>query len=235
MLETVVRQLIIERRKQMRTIITKSLLFWLFAGLLIAVTSPKAGAADYFPLQVGNCWVYYPSYGQGYRIDSIVGTEMVGRTSTYIWKRLEAPPDSYQERRWLMKDGVDLKALQFWANQMEPPLAEPVLLDPPWLLGNVDNPSVGDSWQFEMSNGPTHYRVSYWVESITAAVTVPAGIFGNCVKVRQLDEQTVNGFIKYDYRRYWLAPGVGPVKYVKYTKNWAVVKKKQKLVAYSLE
>ena len=219
----------------MQTLFSRSMFIVLLVGLIIGAISLKASAADYFPLKAGNCWVYYPSYGNGYRIDSIVGTEMVDTTLTYIWKRLEAPPDNYHERRWLVKDGVDLKALQYWDNMQEPPLAEPLLLDPPWFLGNIDNPNVGDSWQFEVDFGTTHVKATLWVESITATVTVPAGTFSNCVKVRQKGEINTGTSIKSDYKRYWLAPGIGPVKYVKYTRNWRIVTKNQKLVAYSLE
>ena len=219
----------------MGTSVNKSILILLLAGLLIGATSLNVGAADYFPLQSGNVWVYYPSYGKGYRVDSIVGTEMVGQTLTCIWKRLEAPPDNYHERRWLVKVGADLEALQFWGNEANPPLTEPVSLDPPWLLGNIDNPNVGDSWQIEATYGTTHYKTSYLVESITDTVAVPAGTFSNCIRVRQLGETTVGGSTQFDYRRYWLAPGIGPVRYTKYGDNWKRVKKDQKLVAYSLE
>ena len=220
----------------MRTSINKAMRIFVVAALLIGVMSPNVFAADYFPLKAGNVWVYYPSYGKGYRVDSVVGTEMVGETLTYIWKRLEAPPDNYHERRWLAKEGGDLKAFQIWGNEMEPPLDAPVLLDPPGLLGNIDHPKVGDSWQIEMNNGTTHYRASFLVESITDTVTVPAGIFRNCIKVRQLDETTVSSVTKYEYRRYWLAPEIGPIRYTKYSNNWKIIKKPdQKLVAYSLE
>ena len=212
----------------------KSILFLLFAGLLIGVTSPKVGAADYFPLQVGNCWVYYPSYGQGYRIDSIVGTETIGETLTYIWKRAEAPPDNYREKRWLGKDDIEVKVVQYWDNEWEPPLSTPALLDPPWIQDKL-NPSVGDSWQSEGDIDVTHFKVTYWVESVTATVTVPAGKFQNCMKVRQLAEITRSGTTRFEYRRYWLAPDVGPVMYRKYTKNWITITKNQRLVAYSLE
>ena len=219
----------------MQTLFSRSMLIVLIVGLIIGAISLKASAADYFPLKAGNCWVYYPSYGNGYRIDSIVGTEMVDTTLTYIWKRLEAPPDNYHERRWLVKDGVDLKALQYWDNMQEPPLTESLLLDPPWFLGNIDNPNVGDSWQIDLTSGATHFTVTFWVESITATVTVPAGTFSGCVKVRQKGVVTTGTSMKSDYKRYWLAPGIGPVKYVKYNRNWGIVTKNQKLVAYSLE
>ena len=219
----------------MRTSTNKGMLILLLAGLVIGAIAPEVGAADYFPLQVGNVWVYYPSYGKGYRVDSVVGTEMLGETLTYVWKRLEAPPDNYHERRWLFKDGVDLKALQFWGNEGNPPPTEPISLDPAWFLGNIDNPNVGDSWQIEMSNGATHYKMSLWVESITDTVVVPAGTFNSCIRVRQLDEVTTGAITTNNYRRYWLAPDVGPVRYTKYGKNWKGTKKDQKLVAYSLE
>lgn len=218
----------------MRTLMTKSILLLLFAGLLIGVTSPRVGAADYFPLQVGNCWVYYPSYGQGYRIDSIVGTETIGETLTYIWKRAEAPPDNYREKRWLAKDDVEVKVLQYWDNEWEPPLPTPVLLDSPWIQDKL-SPNVGESWQYVGDIDATHFEVTCLVESVTATVTVPAGKFQNCIKVRQLIKITVSGSTRFEYRRYWLAPDVGPVTYRKYSKNWATITKNQQLVGYSLE
>jgi len=204
-------------------------------GLVIGATCPNAAAADYFPLNVGNCWVYSPSYGKGYRIDSIVGTETVGQTPAYIWKRLEAPPDNYHERRWLYKDGLTLKAVQFWGNEMEPPLSDPIVLDPPWSLENVYSPTVGNTWQIELTVGSTVYVASFLIESITDTVTVPAGRFNGCIRIRQLGEITTEDVTEKEYKRYWLAPDVGPVRYVKYGKNWKGVKKDQKLVGYSLE
>jgi hypothetical protein len=220
----------------MRTSVKKTMLTLLFACLLIGAISPDVFAADYFPLKSGNVWVYSPSYGKGYRVDSIVGTELVGLTETFIWKRLEAPPDNYQERRWLINDGVNLEALQFWANQEDPQLVSPVVLSPPWILDNLENPNVGNNWQAELTNGTTTYMSTFWVESTSATVKVPAGTFHNCVRVRQLDVITVNGFTNsYNYKRYWLAPNVGPIRYAKYNKNWKKITKDQKLVAYSLE
>jgi hypothetical protein len=65
--------------------------------VLVGVMSPMAGAADYFPLQVGNKWVYNPSFGNGNRADTIVAKKTVNGTPSYVWKRTEAPPDNYPD------------------------------------------------------------------------------------------------------------------------------------------
>jgi hypothetical protein len=224
------------KEKTMRTSINKVVLILLFTGLLIGAISTNVRATDYFPLKSGNVWVYYPSAGKGYRVDSIVGTDLVGLTETFIWKRLEAPPDNYEERRWLINDGVNLEALQFWANQENPQLASPVVLSPPWILDNLESPSIGNTWQTQLMDGTTTYMSTFWVESLAATIKVPAGTFYNCIQVRQLDVTTVSGLTKsYSYRRYWLAAGVGPVRYAQYNKNWKRITNDQRLVAYSLE
>jgi hypothetical protein len=66
-------------------------------------------AADYFPLSIGNRWVYYPSFGTGYRIDTIAGEELVNNVPTFIWNRLEAPDDNYSEKRWLAYVNSELR------------------------------------------------------------------------------------------------------------------------------
>jgi hypothetical protein len=71
-----------------------------FAMVLFFVLSfSNAYSADYFPLAVGNTWIYSPSYGdEGNRIDTIIEEESVNGIHTYIWNRQEAPDDNYNEK-----------------------------------------------------------------------------------------------------------------------------------------
>ena len=58
--------------------IAGSIMLFLLLTLLGAL---NAESADYFPLSVGNRWVYSPSYGdKGDRVDSIIGQETINDT-----------------------------------------------------------------------------------------------------------------------------------------------------------
>lgn len=213
----------------MRTNNFKQMAILLVMGVFIGIGVSNAEAQDYFPLEVGNQWVYTPSYGDGDRIDTIVGTEVVNGTFTYIWKREESAPDNYHEKRWMAKDGFDLKVYKFWGNMGADPA---VLMTPPWTQDKL-NPVVGDTWLYEGDFGDIHLKATSYVESINDTVTVPAGTFNNCIRVRDLFEITQDGVTEYEYEKHWLAPDVGPIIYRDYTDNWESVDFSQELVSFS--
>ena len=231
----------------MRTFTTKFMLFF-FGALLHIGISAKVNAADYFPLKVGNCWVYSPSYGEGLRIDSIVGTEMIrgkyrsqiapyhGVLQTYIWKRTEAPPDNYLEKRWLAKspDGTVVEAFKIWGNEGVDPSTPPMALVPPWIVAK-QNTYVGDSWQVEGELESIHYKATYEVLSTDDEVEVPVGTFQHCIRIQSLDELTQDGYTKSTVHEVWLAPDIGPVMYLRYQDDGITPGKRQKLVGYSFE
>ncbi len=190
--------------------------------LSVGIAASHIEAADYFPLQVGNRWVYTPSFGDGDRIDTIMGTETVNGTYTYIWKREEAAPDNYHEKRWLAKNGSDLEVHKIWGNMVGGDPA--IILTPPFIQDKL-NPAVGDTWVVELEG----IKMTYYVESIDDTVSVPAGTYNNCIRIRILEEQSGSN----TYRRKWLAPDIGPVMYKKYTDNWASVKISQELTSFS--
>ena len=88
--------------------------------------------ADYFPLSVGNTWLYSPSYGeQGNRKDSIIEEETVNSILTYVWNRQEAADDNYNEKRWISKENSEVKFHKIWGNEgLDPALT----IDPPWVI-----------------------------------------------------------------------------------------------------
>jgi hypothetical protein len=169
---------------------------------------PRARAADYFPLQEGNQWTYSPSYGdKGNRIDTIVGSEVVNDTLTYIWNRQEAPDDNYNEKRWIAKDNSSVGFYKIWSNEGIDPA---VTVNPPWSMIPLE-PKVGDTWIQELTLGNLHVRSTFYVESIDDTVTVPAGTFTNCVRIRELNEITEGSSTEYEYEKHWYAPGIGPI------------------------
>ncbi len=204
---------------------------FLVAAFLMEFGVLKSMAADYFPLQVGNSWTYSPSYGdKGDRVDSITGKEEVSSTPTYIWNRQEAPDDNYNEKRWLAQDDDYLKIYKISSNEDIDP---PVIFTPPWNMFKL-NPVVGDSWIFEGDLGSFYVKSTFYVESTTESITVSAGIFSNCIRVRELNEITVGGSTEYEYEKKWYAPDVGLIIDRKYTENWNSVKMSQELVSFSI-
>lgn len=199
-------------------------------GLFTGMYLTDGEAADYFPLEVGNRWVYTPSYGNGDRIDTIIGTETVDGFFTYVWKREEATGDNYHEKRWLNKDGSDLRVYKIWGNEGD--TNQGILVTPPWIQDKL-SPNVGDTWQFEIDLDYVTHRATYYVESTSDTVTVPAGTFNNCIRVRELWQEAQEGVTEYDYDKHWLAPDIGPVLYRDYTENWQDVNFSQELLSFS--
>jgi hypothetical protein len=190
----------------------------------------KAEAADYFPLEVGNRWIYSPSYGsEGDRIDTIIGKEEVNETITYVWNRQEAPDDNYNEKRWLAKDDTFLRCYKLWGN--EGGMDSPVTPITPWIIPL--NPVVGDTWEFEIGNKAIYYKSTSYVESATESVTVAAGTFHNCIIVREFGERTEGGVTKHKYKKIWYAPGVGPIIYRSYHENWNGFYFSQELLSFT--
>lgn len=80
--------------------------------------------------------------------------------------------------------------------------------------------------------GDNRYNFSIYVESTDDTVSVPAGTFNNCLRLRQLTTITSGTETAYDYKKFWHAPGIGPIVYSKYSDNWENVRFKQELKSY---
>jgi len=196
---------------------------------LIQLGALKVIAGDYFPLQVGNNWTYSPSYGSmGDRVDTIIGKEEVNGTLTYIWNRQEAPDDNYNEKRWYAKDSIHLLFYKIWSNEgIDLTPASP-------MIALKLNPDVGDTWIFEGEVGSFHVKSTFYVESISDSMTVAAGTFNNCIRVRELNEITAGDGTEYEYEKKWYAPDVGLIIDRGYDENWTAVDFSQELVSFSI-
>jgi hypothetical protein len=188
-------------------------------------------SADYFPLSVGNMWIYYPSFGtKGNRVDTVIGQETINGIQTYIWNRQEAPDDNYNEKRWLAKDSVGVEMYRIWSNQGPDPA---VTLNPARTIINL-NPTVGNTWSNEGDFGTTHYKETRYIEAINDTISVPSGSFSNCIRIRVLEEITSNSITSFQYYKHWYAPNVGLVIFAKYNANWVSATTTQQLIGFSV-
>lgn len=154
---------------------------------------------NYFPLEVGNKWIY-SSFVQGkYRNDEIIGTEIINGSTTYIKERIEPAPDNYHEKQWLAYDISSVLMFRIWSNEGADPAID---LSPPVIVYKL-SPQVGDKWSFGIPNLGT---VSYEVLSVNDTVTVPSGTFTNCIKI--MKTETPSGKI----RLHHYAPEVGMIR-----------------------
>ncbi|MBN2033247.1 MAG: putative metal-binding motif-containing protein [Deltaproteobacteria bacterium] len=191
---------------------------------------PIDGTQDYFPLSVGNRWVYTPSYGKkGDRVDSIIGTETIGSVETCIWNRQEAPDDNYNEKRWLAKNDDYLQVYKYRSND----ITDAVIPSQPWVMLTF-SPALGETWTANIDLGRLNLRITYYVEAINESINVLAGNFRNCLKIRNLSEISESGVTEYDYKEMFYAPGVGPVLYYSYRDNWNTLSFKQELRSYTI-
>jgi hypothetical protein len=207
---------------------------WVITVFFSLPGSSNAEAADYFPLQVGNAWTYSPPSGvYGNRVDSIIGTETINGTLAYIWNCQETLMYTLNEKRWLERAGDDLRMHKIWSNKGMDATFTPALT-----VGKL-NPSLGETYSFEADmkvNGVSvHFKGTHNIESITDTVTVAAGTFNNCIRIRELFEYKSNGVVTgYAYNKIWYAPDVGPIIYRYYTQNWASTTLSQELVSFSI-
>lgn len=173
-------------------------------GLLFALTGANrtpyiSPAVNYFPLDVGDKWIYTSFVPGKYRTDEIIGTEIINGVTTFIEEGIEPAPDNFHEKLWLAYDSSSVLIYRIWNNEGADPAID---VTPPgaWLRLS---PQVGDTWALTGSSIGT---LNVEVLSINDTVTVPAGTFNNCIKV-QFTSSSGDTSIKY------YAPGVGVVRY----------------------
>jgi hypothetical protein len=123
-----------------------------------------------------------------------------------------------------------VKIYKIWSNEG---IDQAVIISPPAIVFK-SNPLVGDTWVTEVDIGPIHFKGTHYVESTTDSVTIAAGSFNNCIRVRTLGESTEGDATVYEYEKTIYAPGVGPIIYRDYTENWITLDFSQELVSFSI-
>jgi len=162
-------------------------------GLVRNNAAQTLGTTDYFPLKVGNTWIYLsfevPPY---YYPDTlqIVRTEMMNDTLYYVQNRPDGNPHGLS--KYLRKDSVgNVYGRISGRDQM---------------IYDV-SADVGSKWivEIQASNSTISYTVT--LEGKSEKLFSHAGVFENCLKflVETYDITEATYYV-------WLAPGIGEVR-----------------------
>jgi hypothetical protein len=161
------------------------ILFVLF--LRVFIMPPLNYGQDYFPLQVGNRWVYDLSGWQGYSSWEIIDTTRINNKVFYCFYK----HDTY----------IDWPIFTYYRTDS---------LNQIWIRGGLNdehivyklNVVVGTSW-YKYFDDLTY--ISTLVDT-NAVIYTPAGLFRNCYEYNTTIEEIFTDF------KDWLAPNVGLVR-----------------------
>src|SRR5579862_782565 len=162
-------------------------------------------ASNYYPLAVGDTWTYRMSPGTKVYDAEVMSSRTIEGTKTYAM----AVGDTYSYMA-VRPDGV------YEYGQGDPSQRrKAVLFDPPQLVYKLPF-QVGDEWETPALSEPNEKNsetvlVDGQVDGVES-VTVPAGVFPDCVKVTVDDPRDAPA----DRTDLWFAPNVGIVKTVTY-------------------
>jgi hypothetical protein len=185
---------------------------WSLAALLIALSLLMPGQgwgdelnASYFPLKEGSRWEYDVISDQGATkkllITNLAPREVSGVKVTP--RKWELGGSTFIE---LMKQ--DETGTYRYAEQ-KGEQAPPILITP--MECHLKFPvAQGSSWNMAARLGHSTVNITLTIESLSDEVTVPAGNFKDCVKVKQAGENGAMSVLGYE----WYAPRVGVVKSV---------------------
>jgi hypothetical protein len=177
----------------------------------------KPGAADYFPLDAGMAWTFRFRASTG-ASGELVTTNLAPRKILGVMavgQRNTGGTKSFTEYYAADQDGIRYVARE------TPDGLEPHMDDHSYV---VKYPiQVGTSWrEVDRTLDGTVFFAKTMIESVSDKVTVPAGTFSGCVRVRETGTASpVKGVASFyrvarreiaveDY--YWMAPGVGVIK-----------------------
>ena len=166
----------------------------LFIVCFFALETFAQTGADYYPLGKGSSWQYRitPIGNSTIKPDTtkmlILGKQFIGDKEAFVRKNeMKDGACSYQ---WLQKD---TKGNIVLASLSSEPSRERAIVDfdPPMIILSHDAQNVGAAWEIrQKTNIGELLTATFRVESNRDSVTVPAGTFRNCLKVKyvELDE-----------------------------------------------
>jgi hypothetical protein len=188
-------------------------------------------AEKYYPLKEGMTWVYGVTSSrpgaQKIKITNLAPRELQGQKVT--------------PRKWEVGDSVRIYfiakgdfGVYRYAEQMTP-TGEPQIVTPQvfYLKDPVDK---GTYWDISTKMGENDLKVAVIIEDIHEKVTVPAGTYEECVKVKH-EGGTQGAKASLSITAYeWYAPGVGLVKSMFTIKKKAADQKEEtESTTYQLE
>jgi hypothetical protein len=187
-----------------------------------------ANVASYYPLSIGNVFIYkmdstrlvnFTSLGTVYYLvkDSVAGSfvDLTGRKSytvfRYLTDTLASQPYQYSETHYVVYDKSRIEYVD-GRNFRFIPLANPLSFNTSW-HGN----SYLDSAQLRISDNTTYYGWLYQYTSINQPYTVLDSTYQNTISVQQVADSSKGDFDIYKansktYSREVYAKGVGLVE-----------------------
>jgi hypothetical protein len=181
------------------------------AALLLALSlvTPGQGRCDelgesYFPLKPGMRWEYTVTSDQGQPLKLII-TNLAPREVNgvkLVPRQWELGGSTFIELMKKDDTGIYRYAEQKGEN------APPSLVTP--IEYHLKFPiALDNSWNMATKVGNSTVNVSLTIESVSDEVTVPAGTFKDCLKIKQVGENDAGTSVM-GYE--WYAPKVGVVK-----------------------
>ena len=198
-------------------------MFWLKPFLVLSIIcgfALTATAQNYYPVEVGNTWVFLSADGTEQRTYTIEGPENVDGEELILLKITTEPLGTdivYVDKYFItVESDGGLILHQSAVDQRALGIAE-ATYDPPATFFPAALP-LGHNWEIVTNTelklvGPTTSTSTIEVAAIEDVET-PIGVFKGCVKL-DIKRKVVTAVViqRYNFVQ-WLAPNVGPVKYL---------------------
>ena len=196
-------------------------LCWLILALVFTLAGPVA-AQNYYPATIGNTWILESDTGEDRRTYTLEGPETVEGKELTILKIETVGPDIDPPDidRYFVSVGDEEIGLHKTILDQAPLGTITAVLEPAATFFRL-RLAVGDKWEISAELKLTLLGREIDLANITDVEVVaietletPAGTFENCAKVK-LHQRVTSTFLTLDSTSYqWLAPDVGPVKYL---------------------
>ncbi len=195
----------------------KFVLLSVFIVCFLGTFSITATAQDYYPTVVGNTWVFFDADGaerRTYTIEEAEG-EAEGIIILRIYTETLGTDTVDDDVYYISDDNGDL--LLHKTHLDEGTFGIAATLDPPALFFPADLP-LGRTWDVVTITELNLVGTANTTSTITVVdiedLETPAGTFENCIKL-EISRKVVTAVVTLRLTSYqWLAPDVGPVKYV---------------------
>ncbi len=162
-------------------------------------------AGKYFPLKPGLTWTYNvildKSENRKIVVTNLAAKEMGGITV------IPRKWDMGGMVKYFLMAADNMGVYRYGEQQSED--AEPILTKPK-VYSLRDPVAIGTTWDINTKMGEDELTVNLTVESVSETVTVPAGTYKDCVKIRHEGGNPKKGIKVESYE--WFAPEVGQVK-----------------------
>lgn len=194
---------------------------WLILALVFTLAGPVA-AQNYYPATIGNMWILESDTGEDRRTYTLEGPETVEGKELTILKIETVGPDIDPPDidRYFVSVGDEEIGLHKTILDQAPFDTITAVLEPAATFFRL-RLAVGDTWEISAELKLPVLGREIALANITdvevvaiETVETPAGTFENCAKVK-LQQRVTSTFLTLDSTSYqWLAPDVGPVKYL---------------------